>query len=368
MTISTTAILGILFVVLSIVATYLMFHFWGYPYDKEARKSECPQWKMNIHRVVGYAYAIVYVVIMIEMFPRLWEYQVEFPPRTVAHILLGVSIGVILVVKISIIRFFRHLEEWMPALGVALMVMSILLGVLSFAGIARERTLAAGAVGGSAFSQENVARVARLLPKAGFPDDVDVAALSTVESLHEGRRILMNKCVECHDLKTVISKPRTPQDWVRTSQRMTLKPTLSTPLEDSEAFVAAAYLIAITPSLHASAQEKRKDLLERKKSQEAVDEGLAAEKQSDFDAGAAKELYEDECTLCHELDVVDDAPPTTVSDVDGIMQRMIDNGLDLERDEIETIRHYMIHEHIGEEAYEPAPDPENDEGDAADAG
>ena len=102
--------LGILFLVLALAATFTMFHFWGYPYDDVKKKSSCPQWKMNIHRGLGFAYIIVYVLMMTEMVPRLWEYQVEFPARTVAHTILGTAIGVILILKVSILRFFRHFE------------------------------------------------------------------------------------------------------------------------------------------------------------------------------------------------------------------------------------------------------------------
>src|SRR5690606_23081843 len=105
-----TARLGIVFLGLALLATYLMFQYWGYPYDKEKRKSECPQWKMNIHRGVGYAYVALYVLMMAQMLPRMWTYQVEFPARTVAHIMLGITIGVLLLIKISILRWFRHFE------------------------------------------------------------------------------------------------------------------------------------------------------------------------------------------------------------------------------------------------------------------
>src|SRR5688572_28774251 len=103
MTSSVSAILGIRFLGLAIASVLLMFQFWGYPYDKEKRKSACPQWKMNVHRGVGYAYAILYVVMMFQMVPRLWTYQVEFPARTVAHIMLGITIGVVLLLKIVIL-------------------------------------------------------------------------------------------------------------------------------------------------------------------------------------------------------------------------------------------------------------------------
>ena len=75
---------------------------------------------------------------VVQMVPRLWEYQVEFPARTVAHFMLGFTIGVILLLKVSILRWFRHFEEWMPVLGVGLLTCTVLLSALSLPFVFRE--------------------------------------------------------------------------------------------------------------------------------------------------------------------------------------------------------------------------------------
>lgn len=48
---------------------------------------------------------------MCAMIPRLWTDQVELPARTVAHLVIGIAIGAILILKISIVRFFKYLEK-----------------------------------------------------------------------------------------------------------------------------------------------------------------------------------------------------------------------------------------------------------------
>lgn len=391
MHISSSSLLGIVFLGLSVAATFTMFHFWGYEYDKDNRKSCCPQWKMNIHRAIGFAYVLVYIVMMVEMVPRLWEYQVEFPVRTVVHILLGTTIGVILLLKISILRFFRHFEEWMPVLGVSLMLCSFLLGVMSLPSFFRERALAEGAIGGGVYSEENRARVAGLLPNAGFPEGVDVARLSTEKSLRKGRRVLLDKCVACHDLKTVIARPRTPEDWVRTNRRMVTKPTLGVVISELEGHQAAAYLVAITPDLQRSAKSKREAAIDRGEAQKAaqellvVDAGVEDTSAEDdagvdvvepavvppetatpgpssesppetkptpkpvkkpFDMAKAKALYEEECSQCHSLSDITDAPPSTRKDVNQMLGRMIDNGLELEKEDLALIRGYMVRKFV----------------------
>src|SRR4051812_40575976 len=99
-----------------------MFHLWGYPFDKATRTSAAPKGLMLLHRVLGFLFVGLYLFMMAQMVPRLVHYQVEFPARTVVHILLGMTIGFLLFVKISIIRWFRHLEEWMPYLGTGLLL------------------------------------------------------------------------------------------------------------------------------------------------------------------------------------------------------------------------------------------------------
>ena len=350
-----TTVLGLLFLGLAVLATYLMFQFWGYPYDKEKRKSECPQWKMNIHRGVGFAYVIVYVILMVKMVPRLWTYQVELPPRTVAHIMLGVSIGVLLIIKISILRFFRHFEEWMPALGVGLLICTVLLIVLSVPFVLKERSLASD----NAFADGNRERVEKLLATAGFPEGTDVGELASEKSLRQGRQLLLSDCVYCHDLRTAIARPRTPKDWFRTVERMRAKPSLGPVMSPEDGRLVTAYLVAITPRLQDSAKAKRDKEVSLAETKSAATDVMkpdeppptpttdggapapAPEPDKPVDLAKAKPVYEDVCSQCHELSDVDDAPPTTRAETDEVIQRMIDNGMEAEGSDIELIRGYL---------------------------
>src|SRR5688572_23680179 len=96
------AVLGISFAVVGLAAMFLMYHLWGYPFDKATRTSAAPRWAMRLHRVLGWLFVLIYVVLMIQMVPRLWRYQVELPARTVVHLVIGFGIGFLLIVKIAI--------------------------------------------------------------------------------------------------------------------------------------------------------------------------------------------------------------------------------------------------------------------------
>lgn len=121
------AVLGIVFLLLSAAGTFLMYELWRYPFDHEQHKSSAPPGWMRFHRYIGYAYGVLYLYFMSQMVPRLWAYQVEFPARTVIHLVLGMSIGILLVIKIAIVKWFKHLESTLvPFLGTALFICTFL--------------------------------------------------------------------------------------------------------------------------------------------------------------------------------------------------------------------------------------------------
>jgi mono/diheme cytochrome c family protein len=350
--------LGLLFLVTAFASVFLMFHLWGYPFDKATRTSAAPPALMRLHRVLGWVYLILYLVMMSEMLPRLWQYQVELPPRTVVHVLLGFLIGLVLLLKISIIRFFRHLEEWMPVLGVILLACTVLLSGLSVPFALREFSLARSAVGGGVYSEENRDRVARLLPQAEMPEEAPLAELATKGSLRAGRDVLAGKCVVCHDLKTILVQPRTPSGWWKTVERMAIKPSFSAPMTDDELYVVTAYLIAISGDLQRSVKERRKgedqkraavaDVKDEAKS--AALEGQAGALPA-FDEAAALKTYDTLCAQCHDLADVEAKPPRTAEEVKNLILRMIaENGMEAPKEDLDLVYLHMVKRFAGGQA------------------
>ena len=318
------SVLGTLFLILAFATVFLMYRLWGYPFDKLARKSAAPPGLMRLHRVMGVAYLLIYIVLMTQMVPRLWTYQVEFPARTVAHIFFGITIGVILLVKLSILRFFRHFEEWMPVLGTLLLLCTIMLTTLSIPFAVREQVLSSQALGGHAASQENLARLVTLLPNAGFPDGTNLENLATQNALREGRSVLVTQCTVCHDMRTVLLRPRTPSDWWQTVKRMMDKPNPSGIITERQSQTVTAYLIAITPDLQVSAQEKRQ----------------AQTATTTTSSGDPKALFEKTCSQCHAANLTD-AHDFKTDPVNALVQRMVTNGLKASDADLETIRQYI---------------------------
>lgn len=379
-----TAVIGFIYLALAFAATFLMYHLWGHPYDEATRTSAAPRWAMWLHRGLGYGFVACFVVMMWRMLPRLTEYQVEFPARSVVHIALAFTIGSLLFIKIAIVRFFRHFEEWMPFLGTALLVLSIVMLGLSLPVVLREHALAHRAPGGDPYSEASRARVARLLPDAELPPEADLKKLATAESLKAGRDVLLEQCTGCHDLRTILDKPRPPKGWAQVVTRMGEKPTLFAPLTDLDQWHVTAYLIAITPDLQRSAKLRREATAgsDDEEPGDAIvsttDAGVDAVAPTDAgvssvadagvptiaDAGVsvvvvkppavpidpvrAKATFERKCSGCHEITDVDAKPPKTRAQVSALVARMIENGLEASRRDLALIRwwlaaHYVEH-------------------------
>jgi mono/diheme cytochrome c family protein len=385
---ASNATLGFAFAAIGYAASLLMLHLWGYPYDKEKRKSAAPRWAMWLHRGLGYAFATLYVVMMWRMVPRLWSYQVELPARSVAHLLLGFTIGFLLVIKILILRLFRHFEEWMPALGLGILLSTTLLLALSIPTALREHALAHGAPGGDPFGEASKERVARLLPEANLPPGTDLQSLATEDELRAGRVVLVEQCSTCHDLKTVLDRPRPPATWSNLVARMAEKPSLFGNITERDQARVTAYLIAITPDLQQSAKRRRAaDITEESPeisgdvaiapidagvsdasagipvdasttpTSGPLDAGIPADagapdatvqQKPAIDPKQARATFERKCSGCHEISDVDGNPPKSSAEVRSLVQRMIGNGLKASRHDLDLIAwwlntHYVQH-------------------------
>jgi hypothetical protein len=246
MTIVTNAVLGTVFFGVGLIATLLMYHLWRYPYDKIRRKSEAPRWLMNIHRTLGVAFVLLYVVLMSQMIPRIWHYEVAFRTQTRLHAALGIGIAVLLIGKLIILWFFRQLEDWTRLLGTLVFVAAATMLLISIPAVLEESSLA-----DKAQQPENRSRVAGTLRRLQLPKAAketlrkEAVALTSAGSMHQGHRLLIERCVQCHDLQTVTSKQRTPIFWYYTVQRMAAKPTIARPLKARQQRSLSAYLIGI---------------------------------------------------------------------------------------------------------------------------
>jgi mono/diheme cytochrome c family protein len=358
--------LGILFLALAIIAVLLQAWLWGPKYwDEDAKRTRAPKSWLRVHMLVGYTYACIYFFMMWNMLPRLWEYQYELPARTVIHAVVAIVIGVILITKIMILRFFRHFEEAIPRLAFGLLVSTVVLIVLSV-----PYALRAHDFSGAISSPENVERVERLLANVEFEVEVDKSQLATPRGFDKGRTVLVTKCTACHDMRTILIKPRTAHKWHDVSARMLEKPAVfGDRLHPEDIPWVTAYLVAITPDIQRSVKRRRETNKEERQNADAVSE--AVHMADDFEApkiddAAAQALLEAKCTECHELDEVEEHGGDDVAGWRSSVAAMVEEGAEISDEEAAQLATYLAKQYPGGAAPpplpvdkpEPQPDPE----------
>lgn len=331
------AFLGVVFWVLGLANTLLMFKLWGYPFDHERHLSSAPRALMLLHRLLGYAFVGIYAYLMVQMVPRLWAYQVELPARTVLHLALGVAVGTLLLVKILIVRFFKHLEGvTAPFLGILLLTCTSVLLALSEPVALREAYISRRL---AAEEPQAMERVRALLAQAGLPPAIPVAELAHPAALARGRAILLRKCVHCHDLRPILAKPRPPEGWAETVRRMAERAIVE-PIPVREQWHVTAYLVAISPDLQQAVRQKRQ--AERPRPTVGAGPPAAARPApGPTELAQTKALFEGACNGCHAASQVEGAPPRSEAEARRLVARMVDNGLSAEAADLERIARYL---------------------------
>jgi cytochrome c553 len=170
-----------------------------------------------------------------------------------------------------------------------------------------------------------------------------IADLASKKGLISGRRILADKCVQCHDLRTVLARPRTPQAWQQTVSRMANRSTILNPITEDDQWFVTSYLIAVSPTLQQTLKERRKMETRARESQSSLQSAvkLSEIEKSDYDPVKAGKLFERKCAQCHEITQVEQAPPQSRTEVLALVQRMVGNGLEASEVELDLIIRYL---------------------------
>lgn len=344
--------LGLLFVILAVAATILQAWLWSFPMEPDPGgpdpngKSTAPKLWTLAHRVMGALFCIIYAFMMWHMVPRLWEYQMELPARTVMHACVAIILGVLLVTKISIIRWFQHFGKALPALGLGVLTCTIILAMLSLPFAFRAHGMLA-----EVYTPKNLSRVKMILSGLDAPPEYTPELLTTEESLLEGREVLTRQCAVCHDMRTILVKPRTGKAWQKIVRRMAEKPNLGPKIEERDVHTVTAYLVAISPDLQESVSIKRRESRDRKAAAAkavaaAVESAPTPAEGSPESTVDVKELVENRCTECHEMTDVEEHGGDDKEGWAKVVQQMIEEEeAELTPEEATLIVDYLAKEY-----------------------
>ncbi|MCA9637473.1 MAG: c-type cytochrome, partial [Myxococcales bacterium] len=186
------------------------------------------------------------------------------------------------------------------------------------------------------------------------------------EAFDRGRQVLVRKCITCHDMRTILAKPRTAKGWMSINERMLEKPAVfGEALDPDEIPFVTAYLVAITPDIQRSAKSRRDE-----------DRALAARADALVDAmhdaevgGAAvdeklgAELVEKKCVDCHGMEDVEAHGGDDASGWRSVVAAMVDEGAEISEDEINVLAAYLALKYPPKakpaaDEKEPEPEPE----------
>jgi mono/diheme cytochrome c family protein len=125
---------------------------------------------------------------------------------------------------------------------------------------------------------------------------------------------------------------------------MAQRPIFGEPIQPSEQWAVASYLIAISPDLQSTAKRRRGEEERAIKTRSALNTAITEDNMADsptIDPDAAREMFEAMCSQCHELSEVAAYPLGSGQDVRDLLERMVENGLEATEEEMKEISWYL---------------------------
>lgn len=179
--VGTNVTLGVAFLAVGALASILQFWLWTFPMVPDPSGVDpngvttAPRFWRYTHRALGYVFVGVFLAMMVQMVPRLWEFPLEgWSGTSVVHSALGLMVGVLLIGKVLILRRFQRLGNRLLIVGSLVLLLS---------------------VGAVALVTPPALKVIR------HPGD------------EQARRIILQNCTTCHGLGVVSGESEEPGKW-----------------------------------------------------------------------------------------------------------------------------------------------------------
>ena len=124
-----------------------------------------------------------------------------------------------------------------------------------------------------------------------------------------------------------------------------LEPEATTEITTDETSKDKAAVEAVKAESKGDKKTKRSIKVEKKVTTKAV-EKVAKTEAPQFDAKKAESTFKRECSQCHGLDEIDDAPPKSKAQINSLIKRMVDNGYDGSKSSIRLIKFHMAKKYL----------------------
>jgi hypothetical protein len=170
------------------VAVVMMMNRLGRPESQPTPR------QIVLHRIFGWVFVVLFLVIFGTMFARFYAYWEEDPPRIVIHYSAAFALLMLLLLKVAIPRFYPGFRKHLFPLGFSVFLLAFLAASVGLA--------------------HYLVRVTQRTPY------ISHAALSADPDLELGKQLLIERCAICHLLDAIL-KPRPAADWEKVVDDMT---------------------------------------------------------------------------------------------------------------------------------------------------
>ena len=181
-------VLGFAFLTVGLFASILQYWLWTFPMVPDPTGVDpngittAPRFWRFTHRVLGYLFVAFYLILMVQMVPRIWQYSLEgWTFQSVAHAALGLMIGLFLTFKVLILRWYQQYGNWLLLVGSSILVCSI--GSILLAAPPALKVL-------------------------NHPGD------------ETARRIILRNCTRCHGMGRVVGESEESGEWHEVLEKM----------------------------------------------------------------------------------------------------------------------------------------------------
>jgi ferredoxin-NADP reductase len=208
-----SAALGLVFVLIGIIALYLIFEASRHSQDQAARNR-----RIQAHRIAGYLFIALFCFMTWLMLLRLKNAPDELSMRSMLHILIAMILAPLFLIKVLVARYYKSYTSVLVPLGVTIFTLGFVL-IASTAGPYLLR---------------------RAIIKDISLNAVDMGAaridLSASESLMERR------CSRCHNLERIAGARKDAKGWLATINRMRALP--GSGISETDAKTILSYLVS----------------------------------------------------------------------------------------------------------------------------
>jgi len=188
------SILGLIFLVAGVIAVICMFALMG----KTERKISATFLK-KMHKGSGFVFAILLLVISYFCIKHIAMVGDQLSGRAVMHSLLSLFLFIILVIKITIVQFYKRFLRFVPTMGIIVFILAFVVFSTS-AGYYFLRTLSV---------------------KDASEETTDISEIEIEGNTEKGASLFKDKCSNCHfpdkeenkigpGLKSILKKAKLP--------------------------------------------------------------------------------------------------------------------------------------------------------------